>query len=364
MQSNRRPSRRTNSVFSKPQTWLSVALALIIAISAVFLLNRNVLDSETGRPSDPSESLGSISTSPVIEGTSPILPSSQASPVQPPDPYVEAYRQATILFEAGQYEDAIISYSKAISLNSSSASAFNDRGNAYTQLGNLDQALADYEQAAALDPGLPEPIFNQGWIKKSQGKYEEALEYFKTAGEISPLIGYDVFTNRCSIYYELKKFEQAINECSSAIALEPARYWAYASRAVVYLSQEKYQEALSDFEQSLSLNPNDSDALWGLGWANFKLNDFDAAIEATQQAIDLSPTEPRLYFNLGLFFVAAGASDKAVAAYEEGISLSKGLDAQTRSDLYTTAIEDLEDLAERNPETAKKIKNLMSLLQN
>ena len=361
MQLNHEPPNKPNTIFSKPQTWLVIGLILITAILIVFFLNRSDPVSETEVTEDPAKGLETVSTSSDVEGSSPILPD---SPIQPPDPYVEAYQQATVLFEAGQYEDAIVSYSEAISLDPESASAFNDRGNAYTQLGDLDSALADYERAAELNPGLPEPIFNQGWIKKTQGEYEEALNFFRTAGEMSPLIGYDVSTNRCLIYYELGEFEQAINECSAAIAIEPARYWAYASRAIVYLGQENYQDAISDYQQSLLLKADDSDALWGLGWANYKLNNYDTAIEVTQQAIDLNPTEPRLHFNLGLFYVAADSSDKALGAYQEGISISEELDDETRTDLFTTAIEDLQDLAENKPEATEEIEQMITLLQN
>lgn len=361
MQSNRTPPNKTNSLFSKPQTWLGIGIILIMAILIVFFLNGNEPVSETEITTDSTESLESVSTSPIVTDSSPILPD---SPIDPPDPYVEAYRQATILFEAGEYEEAIVSYSEAISLDPESASAFNDRGNAYTQLGNLDQALADYEQATELNPGLPEPIFNQGWIKKTQGKYEEALNHFNTAGQMSPLIGYDVATNRCLIYYELEEFEQAIDECSTAIALEPARYWAYASRAIVYLSQEKYQDSITDYEQSLILKADDSDTLWGLGWANYKLENYDRAIEVTQQAIDLTSNEPHLHFNLGLFYIAADASDKATTAYQDGISIAEELDNQAKADLFKTATEDLQELAENKPEVADEIERMITLLKN
>ncbi|MBN1995830.1 MAG: tetratricopeptide repeat protein [Anaerolineae bacterium] len=344
--------KRSNySVFSKRPTWVIAVLLLIVAVLVITQLS--------GSETPPDVSI--FSSSPISPLTLNSPPAGISSPTVPPDPYVEAYRQATIFFEAGEYEKAIASYSEAISVKPDSASAHNDRGNAYTQLEMYEKARADYNRAIELNPALPEPYYNLGWIETILGDYEEALVHYQTASEISPLVAYDAIVNRCGVYYKMGDFEQAIAECTVGIEQNPANHRAYNSRALAYLALENYQAAVADYEQSVTLIADNEEAYWGLGWANYNLGNYQEAIEATQKAIDLNSGDPRLHFNLGLYRLAAGRLTEATASYQTGLSLIDSLDPQTAEEIADTSVQDLEELKEQKPNLADEIETVIGL---
>jgi len=58
----------------------------------------------------------------------------------------------------GEYDKAIVAFTKAIELDPELALAYNNRGWAYIELGQYEQGIADYTKAMELDPNLLAPM--------------------------------------------------------------------------------------------------------------------------------------------------------------------------------------------------------------
>ncbi len=69
-------------------------------------------------------------------------------------PAVEYIAAGDELFTTGRYDEAIVQYQMAISLEPQNAEAYARLGEAHLQLGNCDQAIPEFQQALALDPDL------------------------------------------------------------------------------------------------------------------------------------------------------------------------------------------------------------------
>jgi tetratricopeptide (TPR) repeat protein len=65
---------------------------------------------------------------------------------------VEYQNQAALETSQGNYEKAVISYTKAIIINPSEASLYSNRGDMYKQLGYYQLAIFDYSQAIKINP--------------------------------------------------------------------------------------------------------------------------------------------------------------------------------------------------------------------
>src|SRR5262249_39802090 len=70
--------------------------------------------------------------------------------------------QGDALYNDSDFEEAVVSYSEAIQRSPNRAEAYNNRGNAYLQLGHDDYALESYTEAIRLDPNLAAAFFNRG----------------------------------------------------------------------------------------------------------------------------------------------------------------------------------------------------------
>lgn len=98
---------------------------------------------------------------------------------------VEYNHQGVALADAGQYDEAITEYTKAIELDPSYAQAYNNRGVAYDNKGQYDLAIADYNKAIELSPNSALFYYNRGFAYSKKGQRDLAISDLNKAIELS-----------------------------------------------------------------------------------------------------------------------------------------------------------------------------------
>ncbi len=98
----------------------------------------------------------------------------------------EAKEEGIKQFDLRKYEIAILYYNKAIKLDSDYDLAYNDKGNALSQLGRYDEAIACYQKAIEISPDLSFVYFNKGLAFEAQRKQQDALNCYLAAIELEP----------------------------------------------------------------------------------------------------------------------------------------------------------------------------------
>jgi tetratricopeptide (TPR) repeat protein len=102
-----------------------------------------------------------------------------------PAPHVSLGRTLQLL---GRRDEAIAQYQRVIGLDPRSAVAYNNWGNALSEMagpnGKLDDAIAKYRHAIELDRKYPLPHNNLGLALSKQGKVDEAIAEYRHAIEI------------------------------------------------------------------------------------------------------------------------------------------------------------------------------------
>jgi Tfp pilus assembly protein PilF len=81
------------------------------------------------------------------------------------------------------------------------------------------------------------------------------------------------------------RINEAIQEFSEAIRLNPNYTVAYGNRAVAYIQQKKYNKAREDLTKTLSLAPSDRIALYNLAVVYTLQQDIDLALDALDKAL-------------------------------------------------------------------------------
>ena len=81
---------------------------------------------------------------------------------------------------------AIEDYDQTLRLDPGDYSAYNNRGNAYSNLGEYRRAIEDYDQAQRLDPDNAVVYNNRGKAYDSLGEYRQAIQDFDQALRIDP----------------------------------------------------------------------------------------------------------------------------------------------------------------------------------
>ena len=95
-------------------------------------------------------------------------------------------RPGPSLADAGQYQQAIVVYSRSINLLPNDADAYLGRGYAYEKLGEYEKALSDYGQVIALKPTDPQAYFVRGLLYDLLGKTDQAVQDYSTTISLRP----------------------------------------------------------------------------------------------------------------------------------------------------------------------------------
>jgi tetratricopeptide (TPR) repeat protein len=163
-----------------------------------------------------------------------------------PNAWVYAHQGETFRM-TGYVEEACDAFDKAIAQNPNYAWAYAHRGATRSRLGDYDNALTDLNKAIELYQAKKGP---NAWVYAHRGETYR-LKYIRDRHR-----KWDQFLD--------EDFNNAIEDLTRAIELDPEYAWAYAHRAATYrLKLPEYGH---------------KDEKWGQHWQN-ALNDFNQAIE-------------------------------------------------------------------------------------
>jgi len=110
--------------------------------------------------------------------------------------------------KAGDFNQAVYEYTKAIDINPNLAKAFDNRGVAFAKQGYLAPAISDFTMAIAIDPKDSEAYNNRGHAYAVQGDLTQAIRDYSKAIKINPVY-LKAYNNRAQVFYSQKEFDKA-----------------------------------------------------------------------------------------------------------------------------------------------------------
>ena len=96
---------------------------------------------------------------------------------------------------------------------------------------------------------------NKGNAYCDQGEFDEAIQEFTKAIELDPEYAL-AYNNRGVAYDEKGEYDKAIADCNKAIELNPELDEPYFGRGLGYMELGQKEKAISDFEKSIELSEN------------------------------------------------------------------------------------------------------------
>jgi tetratricopeptide (TPR) repeat protein len=161
--------------------------------------------------------------------------------------------------------------------------AFNASGPQRKQY--IDFAIRDFSENIRLSAKpVPLDYINRSNAYKLDGDFARAIKDLDEAIRLDPSDKKEALVNRCRIYAEMKRWREALADCSDSLARkdqpdqDPDRESdSLVARGLVYLIMHKYSESVADYEAALTY-PKLSDyhrteALAGRGIAKLKTGD-------------------------------------------------------------------------------------------
>lgn len=104
----------------------------------------------------------------------------------------------------------------------------------------------------------------QGNAAFAAKKYEEAIELFTKAIEVSETPNHVFYSNRSACYASLKKFRQALNDASECVKINPSWPKGYTRMGAAHLGLGDLDDAESNYKKALELDPSNKIAKDGL----------------------------------------------------------------------------------------------------
>ncbi|KAM7252827.1 hypothetical protein ACFE04_025445 [Oxalis oulophora] len=137
-------------------------------------------------------------------------------------------------------------------------------------VGRSDDALARAQQAAELDPSNQEvrviidkvekvsSARQNGNLLYYASKFSEACTIYSKGLELNPYNSV-LLCNRAACRYSLGQFETALEDCNTALDVDPSYSKARRRRADCYTKVERWEAAIADYEMLVKEFPNDQD---------------------------------------------------------------------------------------------------------
>lgn len=169
----------------------------------------------------------------------------------------------------GKAQDIAISM---LRVNSQDPDAMLIRARAFYGLGETDQALKLLKMCLGLDPDMKKAVVMLRTVQKLTRTKEEgnaafkAKDYKKAIDLWSQALSVDasnkdvnskILQNRAQAYINIKEYDNAINDCSEALRLDPGYSKAQKMRAKAHGAAGNWENAVQDYKAVAESNPTE-----------------------------------------------------------------------------------------------------------
>ena len=217
-------------------------------------------------------------------------------------------------------------------------------GNGYAQAGQFEQAIHYYQKAIDLNPVdvLTQHNFahcynNYGVSLRNRGKWDEAIDAYRNALRLMPTLQIartnlsDAFTRKANAHSEVGELDEAVAAYLELQKLHPDEMHIRNLLGELYLKKGDYAEALSVFQHVYTVNPNADHALHNLIAAYHHYarslsdtEDYTTAIQLLEEALRLAPTDLNLRLSLANAYQGAEDYERAATEISRVLAQSPG----------------------------------------
>jgi tetratricopeptide (TPR) repeat protein len=153
------------------------------------------------------------------------------------------------LFENKEFMEAIVSFNKAIELDSSSYQAFYMRGNIKQKFSDIHGAMKDYNYAIEANSKFPEAYFERGNVKFMLSDYYGAINDYTKTIELNEN-NLDAYYKRGQAKQQLEAYQDAITDCTKILEKDPKNVDAYFLRGVLRIEYGQLSQGCLDLSKA------------------------------------------------------------------------------------------------------------------
>ncbi|MBW2514238.1 MAG: tetratricopeptide repeat protein [Deltaproteobacteria bacterium] len=237
-----------------------------------------------------------------------------------------------VLLGAGETEDAIKSYNKAIALNLQYEPTLMKRGRAYREMHKNNLAAKDFTRVINIDPANPACYMERGDARYASGEYAEAAADFAKALNLNPDDGV-AYANRGRAWMAAGQSEKACDDLKKAcelglcdglraatatrgcLSLDPAIAAKWSQTCYEEITKGAWNQAIQTATLAIYYNPDAVNPYINRSWAYAEVGAYEKAIEDSDAALRLAPGNAMAFNNRGLVYEKKGNLEQAGKDY-------------------------------------------------
>ncbi|MCD6249267.1 MAG: tetratricopeptide repeat protein [candidate division Zixibacteria bacterium] len=153
-------------------------------------------------------------------------------------------------FRLKHWDSAIISYSRAVALSPTYASAYNGMGYCYRFLGNLCAAEECFLNYMSLIPDAPNPYDSYADLLTKMNRHREAIQFYKEALKVQPdfVASHLGIANNLCVLGQHKEAREQLGHLLEIAWNDDQRRAALQGIMMSYLDQGNFEAAFEQFE--------------------------------------------------------------------------------------------------------------------
>ncbi len=205
---------------------------------------------------------------------------------------------------------------------------FMSQGARELDAGEYENAIASYSKVYEKYPYMTEAIYSLGVVKMRQGDFDTAIEYFhkalgvnedheKTLKALKSVAG-NMF-NEGNNYYRRRNYNNALDYYKKVVAIDNSFYQAYYQLGVVETRLKNNRGAIKAYVKAVEAKSDFYQGWYGLGISKRSDGDNQGALKAFQKAIDINPGYAKAYCAMGDIYYKTNKFDKAKSSCQQAI---------------------------------------------
>jgi tetratricopeptide (TPR) repeat protein len=280
----------------------------------------------------------------------------------------KSYKAGMEFVDNLKYEDAIVQFTGAISLEPSNPDYYYARGQAYEKLSKYTEAKADFEKTLIFAPKEIDAMIRLGAVSNKLGMYEEALKVLNRVSTLDKRNS-KVYPEKVISLYYLNKYDQALQASDTAIIIKDNPmdyYW----RGLIYrrlkndvlgekelrksiskdkklaeprielanlLTSSNTREAMEQCNEVIKNNGMNTEAYLERSKVYRKNLDYPSAINDISKTILIDPENPIYFYERGKCYQEFNQHANAINDFSKTISLNAALKKEDPGVYYSRA---------------------------
>ena len=192
-------------------------------------------------------------------------------------------------------------------------------GEAYRRLGQLERAIASLERAASQQPTLAAAHYNLGLSLAASGRTREALAALQQAVQLMPNV--DLDAHLANVLSDDAQYERAVQHARRMLGLRRSAA-AHSALGNALIGTKNYEEAIEQHSFAIALEPNRAASHIGKGQALCYLGRADEGIRCLQVGAQLNPASESPHVLMAESHLWGGRIAEAIVSCRRALELS------------------------------------------